>query len=414
MPPAPSILRSLALTSRRIPKVEIHRCLRLYSVESVNIPPLPPDDEWKAVFPHLPVPVRDRVSVRDPVTADRMAASFVAGKSIAAGDNKIIIESFPGPGALSRALLKLPESKIKKLIILEDWKTYLEHLQPLEADPRVTVVPLSGFDWDTYSIIEERGLLNDVETVPWDGGGAFSVRVLVAVMGSLGLTCCSAPTTPLHQHIPHSIKGEQLIAQLFRCIPEKSWLFKYGRVPMSFILGDWIWERTTAKKGTQSRCKVSVIAEASAKLQNSVPPASLRPYEEHFHPLRNLTIVQQNRPESRRVGHPYVSVNVLPYEEQVIERDMLEKWDFVLRRLFVLKGTPLKRAISSIAPGANVMLKSLTDPALPKNERVDCTQKVRDLTIAEWALVMRAFDNWPFAPQDLMIGDHFLRDDRRY
>lgn len=148
MPPAPSILRSLALTSRRIPKVEIHRCLRLYSVESVNIPPLPPDDEWKAVFPHLPVPVRDRVSVRDPVTADRMAASFVAGKSIAAGDNKIIIESFPGlsvplrqvlesesltkllgPGALSRALLKLPESKIKKLIILEDWKTYLEHLQ---------------------------------------------------------------------------------------------------------------------------------------------------------------------------------------------------------------------------------------------------------------------------------------------
>ena len=76
-------------------------------------------------------------------------------------------------------------------------------------------------------------------------------------------------------------------------------------------------QRTTAKKGTQSRCKVSVIAEASAKLQNSVPPASLRPYEEHFHPLRNLTIVQQNRPESRRVGHPYVSVNVLPYEEQV-------------------------------------------------------------------------------------------------
>ena len=74
--------------------------------------------------------------------------------------------------------------------------------KPLEADPRVTVVPLSGFDWDTYSIIEERGLLNDVETVPWDGGSAFSVRVLVPAMRSLGLTYRSAPTAPLHQPYP--------------------------------------------------------------------------------------------------------------------------------------------------------------------------------------------------------------------
>ena len=42
-------------------------------------------------------------------------------------------------------------------------------------------------------------------------------------------------------HIPQTIPGEQLVAQLFRCIPEKSWLFKYGRIPMSFILADWVW-----------------------------------------------------------------------------------------------------------------------------------------------------------------------------
>ena len=43
-------------------------------------------------------------------------------------------------------------------------------------------------------------------------------------------------------HTPQNVKGEQLVAQLFRNIPEKSWLFKYGRVPMSFIMGEWIWE----------------------------------------------------------------------------------------------------------------------------------------------------------------------------
>lgn len=42
-------------------------------------------------------------------------------------------------------------------------------------------------------------------------------------------------------HIPQTVYGEQLVAQLFRCIPEKSWLFKYGRIPMSFILANWVW-----------------------------------------------------------------------------------------------------------------------------------------------------------------------------
>jgi transcription factor 1 len=40
--------------------------------------------------------------------------------------------------------------------------------------------------------------------------------------------------------------GEQLIAQLFRGIPEKSWLFKYGRVPMSFLLNKWVLDVSVA------------------------------------------------------------------------------------------------------------------------------------------------------------------------
>jgi hypothetical protein len=59
--------------------------------------------------------------------------------------------------------------------------------------------------------------------------------------------CFSPPRNVVHPelhfvtHIPQTIPGEQLIAQLFRCVPEKSWLFKYGCVPMSFILPDWVW-----------------------------------------------------------------------------------------------------------------------------------------------------------------------------
>jgi transcription factor 1 len=77
---------------------------------------------------------------------------------------------------------------------------------------------------------------------------------------------------------------------------------------------------------------------------------------------------------------------------------MLDQWDYILRRLFVLKSTPLRKAISSLAPGAEVLLKTLTDKDLPPEQRVDIRLKVKQLTISDWALIARAFDAWPFAP----------------
>lgn len=123
-----------------------------------------------------------------------------------------------------------------------------------------------------------------------------------------------------------------------------------------------------------------------------------------------------------------VGLSVLPHEEQVILRGMLEKWDYCLRRMFVLKGQSLKSAIGyvrcysswrsakvtvligdhpfvdrSLAPGAQVLLKSLTDSNLPPHECIDVRTQVRKLDLKDWALVIRAFDNWPFAPE---VSEH--------
>jgi hypothetical protein len=51
-------------------------------------------------------------------------------------------------------------------------------------------------------------------------------------------TCAVHPKLHLVSRIPQTVSGEQLVAQLFHCIPEKSWLFRYGRIPMSFLLAD--------------------------------------------------------------------------------------------------------------------------------------------------------------------------------
>jgi len=53
----------------------------------------------------------------------------------------------------------------------------------------------------------------------------------------------------------------------------------------------------------------------------------------------------------------------------------------------------------SLAPGAQSLLKSLTDPNLPPEERVDIKKQIRRLDIKDWALILRAFNDWPFAPE---------------
>lgn len=52
-----------------------------------------------------------------------------------------------------------------------------------------------------------------------------------------------------------------------------------------------------------------------------------------------------------------------------------------------------------MAPGAQTLLKVLTDPKLPPEERVDVKKQIRRLDIRDWALILRAFNNWPFAPE---------------
>ena len=42
--------------------------------------------------------------------------------------------------------------------------------------------------------------------------------------------------------IPLSVLGDQVVSQFLRCIPEKTWLYKYGRIPMTFLVHEQLWE----------------------------------------------------------------------------------------------------------------------------------------------------------------------------
>ncbi|RPD63943.1 S-adenosyl-L-methionine-dependent methyltransferase [Lentinus tigrinus ALCF2SS1-7] len=368
------------------------RCLRRplslgLSPSAARIPPVPDVEEWRKLFPWA-LRRRDRALISRPETARTLARAFLQNKSLGSGHDRIVIEAFPGPGMLSRAMLELPSSTLRKLIILEEDEAFLKQLKPLEeADPRVTVVPMSGHDWDTYAHLEEQGLMKDVVYAPWEEN-AFPNLHFVA-------------------HLTHNVKGEQLLAQLFRSIPERSWLFRYGRVPMSILMSHHVWSRLSAPAGSKVRCKLGVIGEATADTKEVVDPEYLSPYDDHFYPP---SPTGRGSSSSRKVGQPMHAITSIPYAEQVIQSGMIDEWDYCLRRLFVLKSTKLADALNSLAPGAKTLIDSLAHSNVPREQRVNVNKKVRELNIADWALILRAFNKWPFKPQDLMITDAFASE----
>ncbi|KAF8481486.1 S-adenosyl-L-methionine-dependent methyltransferase [Gautieria morchelliformis] len=371
----------LALTPLRSPR------MRCYS--SSNIYPLPPLSEWRKIFDASHRNRRARVCLSNPQTAARVANSFFPPVESTGGIGKVVVEAFPGPGALTRALLELPTSRIRKLIVLEDIPDYFQRIQELEScDPRVKAVNLAPMSWDTYAQLEDDNLLNDIETPDWQ-------------QSDLEFIC----------HIPHSVHGEQFMAQILRAIPEHSWLFKYGRMRMNLIMAESLYNRIDAPLKKKARCKLSVIAEATTDFRQSLHPGRLKPYDNHFWPPTPLNI--HSLPESRKPGHPMISATFLPLQNQVTHADeclmiqptMLDKWDYCLRRLFVLKTAQLRKALPSLAPGANNMMQYLEGHGVSPDDQLDTKLSVNELTVGHWARIVRAFDKWPFAPDMLYIQE---------
>jgi hypothetical protein len=46
-------------------------------------------------------------------------------------------------------------------------------------------------------------------------------------------------------HLSGDVYGEQLMAQLLRSIPDRQWLFRFGRVPLHVVAPIRMWEVST-------------------------------------------------------------------------------------------------------------------------------------------------------------------------
>lgn len=74
-------------------------------------------------------------------------------------------------------------------------------------------------------------------------------------------------------------------------------------------------QRISSPPHRSTRCKLSVIAEATADCHYSMDRNLLHPYDDHFHPIVKRTTTK--KPEHRRLGYPFVAVNLVPHADQV-------------------------------------------------------------------------------------------------
>ncbi|KAG5720008.1 hypothetical protein E4T56_gene6859 [Termitomyces sp. T112] len=346
---------------------------------------LPTDpQEWTKVFKGS-TRINHRISLRNPTTAAAIADAFVPEGS----RDKVIIEAYPGPGQLTRALLDLPKERIKKIILLENWESYIDWLKPLkEADPRVEIVEMDPFLWDTYSHVSELGMLDGVQKMEWNKG--------------------VHPQLQFISHLPSTVHSEQLLSQFLRYMPDGNWLFAYGRVPLSLILSEHLYRRVVAAVTGTARCKLSIVAEATASCTPTLDFAATQPYDQHFYPLPSLRrMAIDMKKDVRAIGRPYRTMTVVPLEDQLIGKGQMDAWDFCLRRLFVKKSTQLKEVINLLAPNARVLITAVTNPNLPESEQLDVSKRIKDMDARDWSILLKAFYDWPFRPLDLTIHDNY-------
>ncbi|KAH6897632.1 S-adenosyl-L-methionine-dependent methyltransferase [Coprinopsis sp. MPI-PUGE-AT-0042] len=357
------------------------------------IPPsvtLPDDHLWaKGMNVQYGRMVTGRITISRPSTASLLAEAFVPEGS----KDKVIIEAYPGPGLLTRGLLDLPRERIKKIILLEPTDGFVDWLEPLrEHDDRVVIMKNDPYNWQTFDLVADEGHLADVPIVDWKSG--------------------LHPNLQFIQHMPSSVIGEQLLSQYIRTIPDRMWLFKYGRVPLDLITTGRMWQvpyKATEKHPLQ-RCKIGVLGQATSEVELAVPPRRMDPYDLHFWPKsRGAGKANYNMVlESRKTGNPHIAMRLTPLEEPLIKSGELDVWDYVTRKLFISKATPVSKSIQGLGPGATGLLKALTDPALPLEQQLDVTKPPRSLNVHEWKLIADAFEKWPFRPDNLSIDVDLL------
>ncbi|GAA6002351.1 hypothetical protein JCM10207_001077 [Rhodosporidiobolus poonsookiae] len=309
------------------------------------------------------------VRTRPTIINEDSARELVRAWGVDRMQDVVVVDSYAGPGGLTRAFLELPN--VKKVIAIEDAHRYAPMLNTLKEryGDRFVHVDEEPFLWEAYTAAEEH-FKHDIPKVPFSEG--------------------PHPNLFFSAQFPNSIYGNLMCIQLLSAISGEMWFYQYGRLQMGFTGADSFWKKLFAPPGDPSHHKLSVLVPTLADVQRIQTLSDFRPAEQHFHKPR---------------GDPalFGAVKVTPHEKPRVKNyDALE---FITRNMFVGKATPWPRALASVCPGATNLVEKAVAAGV-----TDTKKTVTQLTLDEWIILADVFEAWPFRPQTLFDDFSFAEE----
>ncbi|KAH8550661.1 ribosomal RNA adenine methyltransferase KsgA/Erm [Umbelopsis sp. PMI_123] len=261
------------------------------------VPNVPALKQWPKLFKAT---VSSKSAIRlnlvNVATADRAMAEL----NLKAPNKMTAVELYPGVGVWTSALVN---GGIRKVMALEPHNKFSPYISDLakRSEGAVEAMDLDGYDWSTYLKLKEDNILGSKEDQDWS-----EVHKEILFTGT----------------IPKSIKGEQLLAQLFGCIINKMALHSLGRIQMAMWIPTSLYTKIAAPPGDAARCKLSIVRDACA----------------------DISVINTPDPENFYPPNDYQLLNIVPLAQKRIQTDW-DVFEYVLRHIFVTKKQKLSKAI---------------------------------------------------------------------
>ncbi|KAI8080891.1 ribosomal RNA adenine methyltransferase KsgA/Erm [Thamnidium elegans] len=229
-----------------------------------------------------------------------LASPSIAAKGIKKMDlpnveNMTAVEIYPGLGVWTRAMKDIG---FKRIITLEPQNLYFNWVEGMsKVSSGLEVLKKDGYDWEAYNDLKDPKYIGTMENKDWS-----KVHPDLFFTGTL----------------PKGSRGEQLLAQFTTCIVNKMAMHSLGRIRMAFWVPDTLYQKYVAPPKNHIRCKMSVIAEACAKVD----------------------LICTTAPDDMYPNSLYHLISIVPYE-----KTQWDVFEYVLKHLFVMQKRSLKHMV---------------------------------------------------------------------
>lgn len=375
----------------------------------------------------------ERPTISDPTIVQKLIHEFWKLDRLLI-DGTVLV-AYSGYPTLIDELLKL--KNVKKVIAIEEKPEYCimytERWKQAVENKRLFHIKNDGYWWESYSEIEEEGLLDDVQIEPWNK---------------------LHPSLFFISQLPHNKRSIQFIMQLVSFIPNRNWLFQYGRVGLGFIGSGDLCRRLTREQTEKKYTRITAAANCLTDIQT--PPVTITDSltADRFFPS-NLILnrssssspsssknqsrttrssptkpvgtktktkkIYKSSPEAQPTAFAS-SLLLCAKADLSLTPDESDCLNFLQRVMFIHSAQSWVESISHAAAGASIMydkLKELDDAQKAQRDSrpgsndstengdgdhesrfyIPRSKTPRSFSDQDWINLAKAFNRWPFRPR---------------